>query len=59
MDNIRKLKDLFESVPRNKKIALLMFLIKKDVDILLQCGFLKNDTYCLCIEFEKKLKNEE
>ena len=39
MDNINYFKDLFESIPDYRKIVLLMFLIKKDNDLLHECGF--------------------
>ena len=34
--------DMFESIPDHRKIQLLKFLIKNDVDLLLECGFSKN-----------------
>ena len=34
MNNVNYFKDLFESIPDYKKIVLLMFLIKKDVNLL-------------------------
>ena len=43
MDNVNYFKDLFESIPDYKKIVLLMFLLKNDVDFLNECGFLKGD----------------
>ena len=39
MDIIIYFKDLFESIPDYKKIVLLMFLIKKDDDLLHDIGF--------------------
>ena len=44
---------LFESIPDFKKIVLLMFLIKNDVNLLYECGFMKGDNHYLY----KKLKN--
>ena len=41
MDNVSYLKDLFESISDYKKIVLLMFLIRNDVNFLYECGFLK------------------
>ena len=43
MDNVNYFKDLFESITDYKKIFLLMFLIKNDVNFLNECGFLKGD----------------
>ena len=43
MDKIKYFEDLFESIPDYKKIVLLMFFIKNDVNFLYERGFLKND----------------
>ena len=61
MDNKNKFKELFESKPDYKKIVLLMFLIKNDVDMLYECGFSKGDINFLYKEFKKILLqlNEE
>ena len=37
--------------PIYKKVVLIEFLYKTDVDLLHDCGFLKNDTNSLCFEF--------
>ena len=55
MDNIKYFKDLFESIPDYKKIVLLMFLIKNDVNFLYECGFLKGDINFLYKEYKKIL----
>ena len=55
MDNVNYFKDLFESIPDYKKIVLLMFLIKNDVNMLYECGFLKGDINCLYKEFKNIL----
>ena len=55
MDSINYFKDLFESIPDYEKIVLLMFLIKSDVDILYECGFLKVDINFLYKEFQNIL----
>ena len=34
MNIVNYFKDLFESIPDHKKIVLLLFLIKNDVDML-------------------------
>ena len=38
MDQINYFKDLFESLPDNRKIVSLKFLIKNDADLLTECG---------------------
>ena len=43
MNNVNYFKDLFESKPDYKKIVLLMFLIKNDVNFLYESGFLNGD----------------
>ena len=52
MDNVNYFKDLFESIPDYKKIVLLLFLIKNDVNFLYECGFLKGDINGLYKEFK-------
>ena len=61
MDNVNYFKDMFESIPDYKKIVLLMFLIKTDVNFLYECGFLKGDINFLSKEFKNILLalNEE
>ena len=58
MDQINFFKDLFESIPKYRKIVLLMILIKNDADILQEFGFLKNDNNCGCSKFFKSLMEE-
>ena len=53
MHNVKYFTDLFESIPDYKKVVLLLFLIKNDVDFLHKCGFLKGDNIFLY----KELKN--
>ena len=43
MNNVYYFTHLFESIPDYKKIVLLIFLIKNDVNFLYECGFLKRD----------------
>ena len=43
MNNLNYLTGLIDSIPDLKKIVLLMFLNKKDVNCLYECGFLKGD----------------
>ena len=55
MDNVKYFIDLFESIPDYKRIVLIMFLIKNDVNFLYECGFLKRDITFLYNEFKKNL----
>ena len=55
MDYEKHFKDLLESVPDYRKIVLLMFLIKNDVDLLVEFGFSKIDGRWLSQEFENIL----
>ena len=55
MNNINFFTDLFESIPDFKKIVLLMFLNKNDVNLFYKCRFLKGDINFLYKEFENKL----
>ena len=61
MDNVNYFKDFFESIQDYKKIVLLMFLFKNDVDFLYEYGFLKGDINFLYKEFKNILLelNEE
>ena len=54
-------KDTFTSVPDYRKINLLRFLIKNDVDLLNECVYLKNDISRLNLEFKNILveQNED
>ena len=54
-------KDLFESILDYRKIVLLLFLFKDDVDFLQECGFLKSDIERLTLEFSNLVleQNEE
>ena len=47
--------NLFESIPNYRKIVLLLFLIKNDVDLLNECGFPKHDINRLNNEFRNIL----
>ena len=55
MNNVNYFKDLFESIPDYKKVVLLMFLIKNDVNFLYECGFSKGDINFLYKEFKNTL----
>ena len=48
-------KDLFESIADYRKIVLLMFLFKNDVNFLYECGFLKGEIDFLYKEFRNIL----
>ena len=41
MDLFKYFKNLFDSIPSYRKLVLLMFLFKDDVDFLQECGFVK------------------
>ena len=49
---------MFKSIPDYRKIVLLIFSIKKDENILQECGFLKSDVIRLCLEFENFLMEQ-
>ena len=55
MKNVNYFRDLFESIPDYKKIVILRFLIKNDVNFLYKCGFLKGDINILYKEFKNNL----
>ena len=52
MNNMIYFRDFFESIPDYKKIVLLMFLIKNDINFLYECGFLKGYINFLYKEFK-------
>ena len=55
MNNVSYFLDLFESISDYKKIVLLLFLIKNDVNFLYEHGFLKSDIIFLYKEFKNIL----
>ena len=55
MDNVNYFTDSFESILDYKKIVLLMFLFKNDVNFLHECRFLKGDINVLNKEFKNIL----
>ena len=55
MNNVNYFEDLFESIPDCKKNLLLMFLIKNDVNLSYECGFLKGDIHYLYKKFRNIL----
>ena len=52
MNNETYFRDLFASIENNRKIVLLLFLIKFDVDLLREVWFLENDFNRLSSEFK-------
>ena len=46
-------KDMFEPIPDYRKILLLLFSIKNDVDFLKECGFLSCDINRISLEIKK------
>ena len=61
MGNINYCEDLFKSIPDYRKIDLLMYFIKNDVDFLQEYGFLKSDIERLSLDFKNIIseKNEK
>ena len=55
MDNVNYFKDLFESIADYKKLVILIFLIKNDVNFLYESGFLKNNVNFLNKQFKNIL----
>ena len=51
-------KDMFESVLDYRKIVLLIFSIKNDVEILKECGFLNSDIIGISLEFKNIYLNK-
>ena len=52
MNNVKCFTDLFEPIPEYKKILSLMCLIKNDVNLLYESGFLKGDIKFLYKEYK-------
>ena len=55
MDHMNYFTDLFQPIPEYKKIVLIMFLNKNDVNFLYECGFLKGDINFLYEELKNIL----
>ena len=53
MDQVNLFKGTFESIPDHRKVVILMILIANDVDLINDCGFLKNDNIWLSKDFKK------
>ena len=58
MGHVSYLKELFESKLDNTEKVLLIFLIKKDVDFLQECRFLKININGLNKEFKNILMDQ-
>ena len=52
MKNENFFKNTFQSIFDYSKIVLLMFLIKNDINLLKEFGFVKSDIERLNLEFE-------
>ena len=52
MDHVIYFKDLFEFLTDCRKIVLLMFLFKNDVDLLNECRFVKKNINRRCKEIK-------
>ena len=52
MNNVNYFEDLFEAILDYRKIVLLVFLIKNDINLLNECGFLKGDINYRCKNFK-------
>ena len=59
MDHKNYFKDLFESTSHYRKIVLLMFIIKKDADLLKECGSSEKDFKHKNEEFRKKINEQK
>ena len=55
MDNVNYFKDLFESIADYKKLVILIFRFKNDVNFLYESGFLKNNVNFLNKQFKNIL----
>ena len=55
MDKVIYFKDLFESIADYKKLVILIFLIKNEVNFLYESGFLKNNVNFLNKQFKNIL----
>ena len=58
MENINYFKDLFESIPDYRKIALLIYIIQNDKNLLHEIGFSERDIHRLILECKNMLKEE-
>ena len=49
---------MFESIPDYRKIVFLMLLIKNNMDLVIEYGFLKSDENLLSLDFQKTLREK-
>ena len=59
MDYVNYFRHLIESLTDYSKIVLIMISVKNELDLLIECGFLKNDVNRLCIDFKKTLIDQK
>ena len=58
MNNSNYFEDIFESIPDNRKMVLLIFLFKNDEDFLVEIGFSERDINLLNLEIKNILIEE-
>ena len=51
MDDVNYFKDLFDSIADYRKIVLLLFLVKDDIELLHEIGFSERVFNSLILEF--------
>ena len=51
MDDVNYFKDLFDSIAENRKIVLLLFLAKDEMEFLSGIGLIERDINSLILEF--------
>ena len=52
MNNVKHFEDLSESILDYRKLVLLMFVIRNEVNLLYECGFMKGDIHYLYKNFK-------
>ena len=55
MDKIKYFKDLFESIPENRKIVIILFWLIMIMIFSIECGFLETDFNRLYSKFKNIL----
>ena len=58
MEDIKYFEDLFKSIPDYKKIVLLCFIIKQDINLLREFGMSENFINELYKQFKKIAEND-
>ena len=56
MEYVDYFKDMFESIPNDRKIILIIFLFQNDKKLLREIGFSERDISRLYLEFKNILK---